>query len=70
MLKQLDTACDSDIHCHQNDCCSLSVSYKHCLPYNFRLNSLRNIVKSKNPSHSMFDDSGSVESFLKQKIST
>lgn len=28
---------------------AVSVSYKHCLPYNFRLNSLRNIVKSKNP---------------------
>lgn len=51
MLKKLYAACDSDIYCHQNDCCSLSVSYKHCLPYNFRLNSLRNIVKSKKTPH-------------------
>lgn len=45
--KQLDITCNLSKISYQNDFISVyKFAYKHCLSFNFRLNSLRNISKS------------------------
>lgn len=52
-------SCDSGARSPERHQCSVGLTYKHCLPCSFWLNSLRNIVKpEKKNTESMFDDSG------------